>query len=84
MARRIKLLKKMHRNPHGWRYSQLAAILADAGFELHGSRSTSHRTWIHGERPRVRVTIVDLGNRPLKPVYVEKVLEALEKVGYNP
>jgi hypothetical protein len=76
VARREKRLERMRCNPTGdWRYDQLAAELAHAGFR-EVSVQGSHRTWV-GPRD-VRITLRDDGARGLLPVYVRKTLAAID------
>ena len=67
----------MRRSPEdGWRYDQLAAVLARAGF-TEVSSSGSHRTWVGASG--VRITLKDDGQRGLLPVYVRATIAAIDK-----
>jgi predicted RNA binding protein YcfA (HicA-like mRNA interferase family) len=62
----------------GWRFSQMKSILEWAGFEITRNVRGSHRTF-KNRASGVRVTIPDKGSGQVKPVYVDKLIEAIEK-----
>jgi predicted RNA binding protein YcfA (HicA-like mRNA interferase family) len=76
MSRTDKQVARMRTSPAGgWRYSQLTAALARAGFHEVSSRG-SHRTWIGPGG--VRLTLKDDGRRALLPEYVRRRAAALD------
>lgn len=78
MARWEKRLADMRTNPRGWRYDQVVSILTPVGFEPPRKPSGSHRAFRH---PNGRyVGLVDSGSGTLKPVYVEKAVEAVDEI----
>jgi len=78
MTRRQKRRFKIARNPKNVRFEDLRRLLEDYGFELRRTKG-SHHSFV-GYAGDEKVTLVIPFRRPLKRVYVEKVLTILDEI----
>ena len=70
-----KLLAKMRRNPLGWRIEDLTGIADCLGVDWIHER-TSHVVFRHPGKEHLSVPAA----RPIKPIYVKKFLQLVDKV----
>jgi len=77
-SRRQKRLLKITNNPSDVRFEDLQGLLKDYGFELNRTKGSHHSFvgYVGGEK----TTIVIPYKRPLKEVYVKKVLTILNEI----
>ena len=70
-----KLLAKMRRNPHDWRIEDLTGIADRLGVDWIHER-TSPVVFRHPGKEHLSVPAA----RPIKPIYVKKFLQLVDKV----
>ena len=63
----------------GWRYSELARMLFDAGYR-EVSRKGSHRSWKHPIDPKL-LTVKDPGSGPVAPGYIRLACKRVAALG---
>ncbi len=78
MARWEKRLGAMRAKQTGWRYKEVARMLERHGYEPPKNPSGSHRVFKHLSGRRVMIK--DPGKGTLLPVYVQRVLDAIDAV----
>lgn len=76
MSQRDKGLESLRRNASGCRIEELEKHLRHYGFEKR-AEATSHFAYKHGG---LGITVVVPFNRPIKPIYVQRVLDAIDRV----
>lgn len=74
MSKRYKILQKMANNPKNISFEELKKVLENSGYKGENSGG-SH--WVFRKDGEVSLTIPY--KRPVKIIYVKKVLEALNK-----
>ncbi len=77
MAKVVKTLEKMRRNPRDWRIEEVEAVAARFGFEAR-KPGGSHVIFFHpasGRQFSVPAT------RPIKPVYIAAFIVLLDEIG---
>jgi predicted RNA binding protein YcfA (HicA-like mRNA interferase family) len=77
-TRRQKRRQKIAQNPRNVRFEALQRLLEDYGFELRHSKG-SHHSFV-GYVGEQKVSVVVPYRRPLKEVYVKKVLDILDEI----
>lgn len=77
-SRRQKRRQKIAQNPKNVRFEDLRRLLEDYDFELKRSKGSHHSFvgYVGGEK----VSVVIPYRRPLKEVYVKKVLDILNEI----
>ena len=75
LARLAKRIQAIRQNPKNVSSRKLISVLKSFGFEKKGGKG-SHQTFTHPELPNVILTIPN--QNPLKVVYVQKVLQAIQ------
>jgi len=76
MSKTTKTLAKMKANPRDWRIDQLETIAEGFGFSVRKTGG-SHFVFIH-EALEEQITIPS--RRPVKPIYVTKLVMLIEKL----
>ncbi len=76
MSRRQKRLDRIRNSRKDVSFSELCRILNDHGFDIRSGKG-SHYVAIH---PATGVTITIVRRSPVRQVYVEKALEAIDAV----
>ena len=79
MSRRRKRIDRIRSNRKDVSFSDLCRILDDHGFNIRGGKG-SHYAAIH---PETGITVTIVRRSPVKQVYVEKSLEAIEAVEFH-
>ncbi len=77
-TRRQKRRRKIAEKPKNVRFEDLRRLLEDYGFELKRTKG-SHHSFI-GYVGETKITIVIPYKRPLKEVYIKKVLAILDEI----
>ena len=77
MSRGSKLLDRMRENPRDWRMEDVATVCAAFGVACTPPRKGSHHK-LKDEVGRRRLIIP--AHKPIKPVYIELLVEFLEAV----
>lgn len=77
MAHIEKLLAKMRMNQHDWRIEQLETIATHYGISIRKSGG-SHVVFTHSDW--VEMLCIP-ARRPIKPIYIKKLLLLLEALG---
>ena len=77
MSRRQKRLDRIRNNRKDVSFSELCRILDDHGFHVRSGKG-SHYGAVH---PETGITLTMVRRHPVRQVYVEKVLEAIDAVG---
>ena len=77
-TRRQKRRRKIAQKPKNIRFADLQRLLEDYGFELKRTKG-SHHSFV-GYVGDQKVTVVIPYRRPLKEVYVKKVLKILDEI----
>jgi predicted RNA binding protein YcfA (HicA-like mRNA interferase family) len=78
MNRRQKRRLRIARNPKNVRFEDLRRLLEDYGFDLKRTKG-SHNAFV-GYVGDEKVTVIIPFRRPLRQVYVEKVLAILDEI----
>ena len=76
MVAAVKLAGQMRQNPRDWRIEDVETVAAHFGFRTRrpGGR---HVTFSH---PQLRHILTVPANRPVKPVYIRKLLALIEQL----
>ncbi|MEO8198710.1 MAG: type II toxin-antitoxin system HicA family toxin [Thermoanaerobaculia bacterium] len=77
MTRSERLLEKMQRNPRDWRIEDLVQLAARHGIQARNDGG-SHYIF---SAPGVDLHLSVPSRRPIKPFYVERFLEWIERTG---
>ena len=77
-TRRQKRRQKLARNPKNVRFEDVRQLLEAYGFELKRTKG-SHHSFV-GSIGSERVTVVIPFRRPLKEIYVKRVLAILDEI----
>jgi hypothetical protein len=73
------LLARMRRNPAGdWHISDVEALCPEYGLLFRAGRGTSH---CHAKHPAAREILTSPARRPIKPVYIRKLVRYIEARG---
>jgi len=76
------LLERMRRNPAGdWQVRHLETICHEYGLLFRPGVGTSH---VHLRHPTAREILTIPARRPIKPVYIRKLVRYIEAHGGNP
>ena len=77
MSKREKLIQKLKSNPDNVRFETIQELLLYFGFkQRQPSSGSSHYTFVYNS------TIITIPkHKPLKRIYVKRVLEILEEIG---
>jgi hypothetical protein len=82
MSNASDLLERMRRNPAGdWRIQDVEACAANAACCFALGRGTSH---CHAKHPTAREILTIPARRPIKPVYIRKLVRYIEAHGDIP
>ena len=74
-------LDRMRRNPAGdWHIRDVEAICRDHGLLFRPGKGTSHA---HVKHPSAREILTIPARRPIKPVYIRKLVRYIEAHGGN-
>ncbi|MBF0283474.1 MAG: type II toxin-antitoxin system HicA family toxin [Magnetococcales bacterium] len=71
-----KTLLRMRNNPRDWRIEELQTVAAKFGVEVRNPRG-SHVVFSH---PLVMDMVCIPAHKPVKPIYVRKLLEMLQRI----
>ncbi len=77
MSKRKKRLQKLRNNPKDVSFDDLRLVLEDYGFELENIVG-SHHTFRITIDERNYLLVIPF-NRPIKPIYVKKALQLIDK-----
>ena len=73
------LLERMRRNPTGdWQIRDVEAVCREHGLLLRAGKGTSH---FHAKHPSAREILTIPARRPIKPVYIRKLVRYIEAHG---
>jgi len=76
------LLERMRRNPAGdWQIRDVEAVCRECGLLFRAGKGTSH---CHAKHPSAREILTIPAHRPIKPVYIRKLVRYIEVYGENP
>lgn len=75
MGKREKRIESLRNAPNSVRPQELEQVLLDAGFKPRVGKG-DHRNYSRGHRDFT----IDFGQRPVKPIYVKKVLAMLDAI----
>ena len=77
MSKIQKLYERMKNNPHGdWRIEDVEKLASAYGFSWNEGKG-SHKNFYHQNLPHI-LTIPC--KRPIKPLYIKKLLELIEQI----
>jgi hypothetical protein len=77
-----ELLERMRRNPAGdWRLHEVEAVCREYGIMVRPGKGTSH---MHVKHPSAREILTIPARRPIKPVYIRKLVRYIELYGERP
>lgn len=75
--RKEELVEKMRCNPRNWRFEEVESLLQFYGFTMRRPKRGSHRIFTHPDLPN----LLNVPHaKPVKPVYVRKVVEFLDEL----
>jgi hypothetical protein len=75
------LLERMRRNPDGdWRIRDVEALCREFGLSFRFGKATSH---IHMRHPGAREILTIPARRPIKSIYIRKLVRYIETHGGN-
>jgi hypothetical protein len=75
------LLERMRRNPAGdWRIQDVEALCREYGLNFRAGKGTSHA---HMRPPAAREILTISARRPIKPVYIRKLVHYIGTHGGN-
>ncbi len=75
------LLESMRRNPAGdWRVRDVEALCREYGLSFRFGKGTSHA---HMRHPAAREILTIPAHRPIKPVYIRKLVRYIDTYGGN-
>lgn len=77
MSKRDKRLRKIRNNPKNVSFDELQTILLSFGFELDRVTGSHHVFFIETDDERKILTVPF--RRPVKPVYVKKAVQLIDK-----
>jgi predicted RNA binding protein YcfA (HicA-like mRNA interferase family) len=73
------LLDRMRRNPVGnWHVQDVEALCREYGLLFRAGKGTSH---CHAKHPAAREILTIPARRPIKPVYIRKLMRYIEFYG---
>lgn len=73
------LLERMRRNPAGdWQIRDVEAVCREHGLLFRPGKGTSHA---HAKHPRAREILTIPARRPIKPVYIRKLVRYIDAHG---
>jgi predicted RNA binding protein YcfA (HicA-like mRNA interferase family) len=73
------LLEQMRRNPAGdWRIGDVEALCRENGLSFRPGKGTSHA---HMRHPTAREILTIPAHRPIKPVYIRKLVRYIDTYG---
>jgi len=73
------LLKRMRRNPSSdWQIRDVEAVCREHGLLFRPGKGTSHA---HAKHPRAREILTIPARRPIKPVYIRKLVRYIDAHG---
>jgi predicted RNA binding protein YcfA (HicA-like mRNA interferase family) len=73
------LLERMRRNPAGdWRIRDVEAVCLEHGLQFRPGKGTSH---CHAKHPSAQEILTIPARRPIKPVYIRKLVRYIEAHG---
>jgi hypothetical protein len=73
------LLDRMRRNPAGdWRIRDVEIVCGEYGLSFRFGKGTSHN---HMRHPAAREILTIPARRPIKPVYIRKLVRYIETYG---
>jgi hypothetical protein len=76
------LLERMKHNPAGdWTIRDVEAICLECGLLFRPGKGTSH---CHAKHPSAREILTIPARRPIKPVYIRKLVRYIETYGDAP
>lgn len=79
MANAKKLLEKMRLNPRDWRIEQLEVVARHYNIDVRKSGG-SHVVFCHSQW--IELLCVP-AHRPIKPIYIKKLVSLIEALGEN-
>jgi len=75
----LDLLERMRRNPAGdWQIRDVEALCREHGLLFRPGKGTSHA---HAKHPRAREILTIPARRPIKPVYIRKLVRYIDVHG---
>ena len=75
----LDLLERMRRNPAGdWQIRDVEALCREHGLLFRPGKGTSHA---HAKHPRAREILTIPARRPIKPVYIRKLVRYIDAYG---
>ena len=75
----LDLLERMRRNPAGdWQIRDVEALCREHGLLFRPGKGTSHA---HAKHPRAREILTIPARRPIKPVYIRKLVRYIDAHG---
>jgi hypothetical protein len=75
------LLERMRRNPAGdWRIVDVETLCREYGLSFRFGKGTSHT---HMRHPAAREILTIPARRPIKPVYIRKLVHYIDTYGGN-
>jgi predicted RNA binding protein YcfA (HicA-like mRNA interferase family) len=78
MSKRRKRLERLRRNPNNLSLDELQRVLEDYGFEYKRTVG-SHYTFSYVLGGEIKLFVVPF-HRPLKPLYVKRALQIIDKM----
>jgi hypothetical protein len=73
------LMERMRRNPAGdWQIGDVEALCREYGLLFRAGKGTSH---CHARHPSAREILTIPARRPIKPVYIRKLVRYIETHG---
>lgn len=73
------LLERMRRNPTGdWRIRDVEALCREYGLLFRTAKGSSH---CHAKHPAAREILTIPARRPIKPVYIRKLVRYIDEHG---
>ncbi|TAN41529.1 MAG: addiction module toxin, HicA family [Nitrospirae bacterium] len=75
MSQEEKMLQKMKNNPRDWSIENIITVTGRHGIECRNDGG-SHNVFSH---PEIAEAVTVPAHRPIKPVYIKKIVELIEK-----
>ena len=72
------LLERMRRNPGDWQIKDVESLCGEWGLLFRPGKGTSH---CHAKHPAAREILTIPARRPIKPVYIRKLVRYIEAHG---
>ena len=73
------VLERMRRNPAGdWRIQDVETVCREHGLLFRAGKGTSH---CHAKHPAAREILTIPARRPIKPVYIRKLVRYIDAYG---